>query len=305
MAISRNPGVFGFHAPIVCDSDIKGAPARSPGSMGINDAADPSCTATPGDTGGPIGTGGDLAWLQAHGLNLGNWSSRLSVTKGKLSAFDEFKANVLAEEIAMRTRLGRERFEAVPESELVVVEGDKKMRTQAASRLKELLAAARADLKAEQVAFGKLTKSAQDAARAAAAAQGSVVVTDVKRIWVQSAYRDFKYDENLWHDYFKNNYYPSTQAQRAKLPGGEHGKAAVKYLARYISPKKAPPGFSNHSNGKAVDFGTQEGHTVLVGKIAQNPRWQKSWLHKWLVSHHEEYDFKPLSSEAWHWDYDK
>jgi LAS superfamily LD-carboxypeptidase LdcB len=248
-----------------------------------------------------------LAQLRApFALNLGDWSDRLKWNEtGAQSEFEVFKAKVLAEEIAMRTRRGLKQLAAVLDDELAVVEGDKRMRKGAAAKLILLLAKAREDLKTEQAAFNKLPKAEQDTTRTLAAARGEVVVTDVHRIWVQSAYRDFKYDEKLWHQYFKNNYYPKTKTERAKLRGGEHGEAAVRYLAKYISGKKAPPGFSNHSDGRAVDFGTLEGKTTLVGKTELNERWKKSWLHKWLVKHAGEYGFQPLATEAWHWDFHK
>jgi LAS superfamily LD-carboxypeptidase LdcB len=304
MGVTKESRPFGLHIPMSV-GELHGPPARSPGSTGSNDAGEPSfANAARGDTPGPAGTSGDQSWMQANALGLGLWSLRLSASKATLGEFDDFKARVLAEETGMRTRQGKVRFEAVPDSELTTVDGsrDKTLRKEAAAKLTALLAAARADLKAEQTAFGQSSKEAQDAARKAATLDGSALVTDVKRIWIVSAYRDFKYDESRWHGLFKK-YYKKTAAARAELDGGEHGRAAVKYLAKYISPKKAPPGFSNHSNGKAVDFGTLEGGLELSANVEQNPRWKKAWLHKWLVKHHGEYGFKPLASEAWHWDF--
>jgi LAS superfamily LD-carboxypeptidase LdcB len=254
-------------------------------------------------TPGPMGTNGDAASRTAKRLHSPAASSVTTEVVGETKEFTEFKAKVLAEETAMRTRRGLKQLKAVPEEDLVIVEGNRKMRKEAAAKLKLLLSQARADLKAEQDALGKLPAVEQQAARTAASVKGEVAVDDVKRIWVQSAYRDFKYDENLWHKYFKRKYYPATKVAREKLEGGEHGDAAVKYLAKYISGKKAPPGFSNHSDGRAVDFGTQEGSTVLVGEVELNKRWKKAWLYKWLVNNAVKYGFKPLSTEAWHWDF--
>jgi len=304
MGVTKAPRPFGLHIPM-SSGELIGPPARSPGSTGSNDAGEPGfANSARGDTGGPAGTSGDRSWMQANSPSLGHWSSRLSASKLLSNEFDDFKARVLAEEIGMRLRQGKVMFEAVPDSELTAVDGsrDKLLRREAAAQLTALLAAARADLKAEQAAFGKLSKEQQDAARKAATLEGSVLATDVKRIWIVSAYRDFKYDESRWHSLFKK-YYHKTEAARATLDGGEHGRAAAKYLAKYISPKKAPPGFSNHSNGKAVDFGTLEGSLELSANLEQNPRWKKAWLHKWLRKHHAEYGFKPLASEAWHWDF--
>jgi LAS superfamily LD-carboxypeptidase LdcB len=303
MGVTKEPRPFGLHIPMSV-AELDGPPARTPGSTGSNDAADPGIgNSARGDTPGPAGTSGDRSWMQANALSLGHWSSRLTASKAALSEFDDFKARVLAEEIARRTRKGKVMFDAVPESELVTIDNKKhRLRKEAAAKLAILLTDANADLKEEQAAFSKSSKEQQDAARRAASADGSVVVTEVKRIWIVSAYRDFAYDEKRWHEVFAA-YYPVTQADRAALPGGEHGRAAVKFFALYLSPIKAPPGFSNHSNGKAVDFGTLEGGTELSAKVKQNARWKKAWLHKWLVKHHDEYGFKPLASEAWHWDF--
>lgn len=73
-------------------------------------------------------------------------------------------------------------------------------------------------------------------------------------------------------------------------------------LARYISPRKAAPGFSNHSNGTAVDFTTTVDNVLFTDK---SPRefWRETWLHAWLLQNADQYGFYPLASEEWHWDY--
>ena len=94
---------------------------------------------------------------------------------------------------------------------------------------------------------------------------------------------------------------------RAKLRGGPHGDEAIDRLARYIRKKKAAPGFSNHSNGNAVDFTTTEGKATLGADSSDVSRaaWRKSWFHRWLAEERNgaAFSFKPLSTEEWHWDF--
>lgn len=77
-------------------------------------------------------------------------------------------------------------------------------------------------------------------------------------------------------------------------------------MVRYFSPRKAPPGFSNHSNhsnGRAVDFTTKEGKVTFTANTSQRVGWRKTWLHAWLVTNAPAYGFHPLASEEWHWDF--
>ena len=74
-------------------------------------------------------------------------------------------------------------------------------------------------------------------------------------------------------------------------------------MVRYFSPRKAPPGFSNHSNGKAVDFTTKEGKVTYTANTSQRAGWRKTWLHGWLLENAEKYGFHPLASEEWLWDF--
>lgn len=68
-------------------------------------------------------------------------------------------------------------------------------------------------------------------------------------------------------------------------------------------PLKAAPGFSNHSNGTAVDFQTMHGGTDYFANSSQHAGWRATWLHPWLLQNAATYGFKPLASEEWHWDY--
>src|SRR5262249_52042648 len=59
MASSTAPGTLGKDAPDIL------VPARTPGPLGVNDAADPNARATPGDTPGALGIN-DAAALAAQ-----------------------------------------------------------------------------------------------------------------------------------------------------------------------------------------------------------------------------------------------
>jgi len=174
-------------------------------------------------------------------------------------------------------------FPGLPEEEMEVVENGQKMRKDAAQACQKLLAQARADLKQQQD-------------------EGNELAQKVVSTGVGSAYRDPMTDFKIWDNLFQK-YYKETQDKRAELDGGEHGDKAVQYLAGYIAQYKAVAGFSNHSSGIAVDFVTTEGKETLGADKSQNPRWKKSWLHKWLVEHAASFGFQPLATEAWHWDY--
>lgn len=89
---------------------------------------------------------------------------------------------------------------------------------------------------------------------------------------------------------------------RAWRQPGPHGRASVELLARYISPRKASPGFSNPSNGTAVDLTTTLDGTLLTDKSARET-WRGSWFHAWLVANAGSHHFHALASGEWHWDY--
>jgi len=61
--------------------------------------------------------------------------------------------------------------------------------------------------------------------------------------------------------------------------------------------------YSNHSNGRAVDFNMFLGAKELRASKAQRSQWRGTWLHDWLREHAGEFGFVPLSTEEWHWDY--
>jgi hypothetical protein len=57
--------------------------------------------------------------------------------------------------------------------------------------------------------------------------------------------------------------------ERQSYAGRERGRAALGHLLIIMLPLKAAPGFSNHSNGKAVDFKTTYGGVAYVADSSQ------------------------------------
>jgi hypothetical protein len=53
-----------------------------------------------------------------------------------------------------------------------------------------------------------------------------------------------------------------------------------------------------------VDFVSHQGDKDLSAKFDQNGLWLAPWLHQWLVAHAAaDFNFKPIATEAWHWEY--
>jgi hypothetical protein len=174
-------------------------------------------------------------------------------------------------------------FPGVAAADLEKVEGGQ-LRKDAAPDFRSLLTQARADL-----------KKAQD--------EGDALATEVKSIGAGSTYRNPQEDFKIWDSLFEQ-YYNATKKAREAADGGEHGAAAVSIMVGHYSGRKAPPGFSNHTSGIAVDFVTKEGKDDLGANVSQNERWKKSWLHQWLVKNAATYNFHPLATEAFHWNHE-
>jgi hypothetical protein len=198
-------------------------------------------------------------------------------------SLEEFKAKVLARQIRNALRKGRSYCSNVPDSELATVEGEHRMRKAAAVKCKELLVAAREALEADKQ-------------------QGDGLAKKTREIGVYSAYRNIPEDTAAWESSFAQ-YYLETRDTRAAFPTGEHGSQAQALMASMMISYKAAPGYSNHSNGMAVDFYTIFSGKKLRAKKKQRTAWTHTWLYKWLIAHGGEYDFVQLSTEEWHWDY--
>lgn len=196
----------------------------------------------------------------------------------------EFKRAVLDQQVAHLLRKGRHFFAAIPDSELEVIEGEQRMRKTAAGKCRELLVAAREDL-----------KSAQDA--------GDERARKTKDIRVHSAYRAFDTDKSAWESTFRKHY--KAMLTDELLAADPLGPAALRHMVQKLIPLKAPPGYSNHSNGAAVDFGTTFGGVYYKADSSTRKAWRKTWLHPWLVEHAESFGFHPLKSEEWHWDFEE
>jgi hypothetical protein len=205
----------------------------------------------------------------------------------------DFMERVLEAAIADRIRKGRKQFSDIAGDDLGPIENGKVMRKEAATKCIQLLKDARAALADEQLGppVDEEAMTHQGLAR------------DVRSIGIASAYRSLAYERRIWtHDCFPK-YYRETYATRMAAAGGPHGEKAVNIMVRYFSPRKSPPGFSNHSNGKAVDFTTRQGRVTYTANTSQRSGWRKTWLHEWLVKNAEKYGFYPLDSEEWHWDF--
>jgi hypothetical protein len=205
----------------------------------------------------------------------------------------EFRDRVLAAAIADRIRKGRAHFADVPPEGLAPIEHGKVMRTEAAVQCIKLLADARKALALDQMGPPADVEAIrrQDLARS------------VRSIGVASAYRTNAQERHIWTDICFPKYYKATQTRRAAAVGGPHGDEAVHIMVAYFSSRKAPPGFSNHSNGNAVDFTTTQGSEIYTANTSQRAGWRRTWLHPWLTQNAGRYRFHCLDSEEWHWDF--
>jgi hypothetical protein len=196
---------------------------------------------------------------------------------------EEFKDAVKAGQIRFLEGKGRHKFENVPDADLDKVEGRHRMRSAAAAACRELLKRARKDLADQRAA--KNHKAMQTTA-----------------IGVQSAYRNYAEDGAAWRSTFAE-FYEDSRPTREALRGGPHGSAAVAMFVAEMIGRKAPPGWSNHSNGMAVDFNTTSEGFPCAAKKKHARQWRRSWLHAWLVENAATFKFMPLATEEWHWDY--
>jgi LAS superfamily LD-carboxypeptidase LdcB len=199
-------------------------------------------------------------------------------TFGPHLSLEQFRRLILETQTRDKLAKGSHQYDDVPADELEVVEGKHRMRRAAASGCRDLLVDARA-----------ATESDPEAAQ----------VSEIKII---SAYRDIATDRAAWKSAFAT-YYADTKTRREACADGGHGAAAAKILLAQLRAYKAPPGFSNHTNGNAVDFGTTENGHQLKARKAQKAAWRVTWLYRWLVANAAAYGFQQLPTEEWHWDF--
>lgn len=194
-----------------------------------------------------------------------------------------FRREVYEAQLQRNLRRKKEFFPGLPPAQLAVVEEGHKLHVDAATDARDLLAAARADLAAQQKA-------------------GDTDALKVTRIGIASAYRDPTRDFAAWRNAF-NTHYNDTAIEREGLKGGAHGPAAVRLMVERMVVKKAVPGFSNHTKGLAIDFSTRQGKVTFGASSAQRKGWVNTWLYRWLETNAGTHHFKPYSQEEWHWDH--
>jgi LAS superfamily LD-carboxypeptidase LdcB len=120
------------------------------------------------------------------------------------------------------------------------------------------------------------------------------------KIGVVSGYRPASLQFLIWQGKGRNGGFPAyyrMALQNGLLSPGDFGPDAVGKMARYLGGYIAFPGFSNHQDGLAIDFGEQ-------GKRGFGTVRRNSPFHKWLVANATpRCGFHPLATEAWHWVY--
>ena len=149
--------------------------------------------------------------------------------------------------------------------------------------------------------------AAANAALREARARGDTDALRTRRITVSSGYRSGARQRGRWMELFPK-YYGLTQAARERLAGGAHGKAAVSHMVNFIKGKIAPPGFSNHQGGTAIDLWQERVRGQRVANSttkAARAKWRSTWLYRWLTDEKNgaRFGFKQLATEEWHWEF--
>jgi LAS superfamily LD-carboxypeptidase LdcB len=168
--------------------------------------------------------------------------------------------------------------DTLPASSLSVIEGNHRAQSRAAQEAVRLLAAARADLRT----------AGRDAR---------------EQIGITSAYRSAQRQFEIWQGKGAGGkrgfpYYYNATAQARRRFSDPHGPEAVAYLASVMAKWIAAPGYSNHQDGLAIDFGTGRAGARGLRKISAN-----DWFHRWLVDNAARFGYRPYQQEPWHWVY--
>jgi hypothetical protein len=164
----------------------------------------------------------------------------------------------------------------LPSDDLDVIVGPHQARRDAAEAARALLAEA-------------------ETALAAAGLAGKV------RIGIVSAYRPATTQFEIWQGKGRKGGFPHYYRQmleRHRLQPGDYGPKAVAAMATEIAGWIAAPGYSNHQDGLAIDFGTG-----AVGQRGLGAIGERAWFHRWLVANAARFGFHPYHKEAWHWTY--
>ena len=195
----------------------------------------------------------------------------------------EFMRKVYEAQVKWQKNRGRKYFEGLSASQLSPVEGQFKMKPAAATAAKKLLKAARDDLKAAQ-------------------AKNDINAKKVTSIGISSTYRDTTREKSAYLNAFKTHYNGFLSRKFTNIKD-RHGAKGLAAMTVQMINKKAPPGFSNHTSGVAIDFKTTESGRTLGPNSSQKALWEKSWFYKWMGDNDSKYGFKRLKTEQWHWDY--
>src|SRR6476660_4909851 len=115
MAGSRHPNPFGL-GPLSLDFEF--LPSRTPGCLGINDAADPDARCALGDTPGPLGIFDHADPTAKHLLV----PPLLPLYFEETEEYKQFESKALAQQISNAKARGRQFSSGVPEDELELVD---------------------------------------------------------------------------------------------------------------------------------------------------------------------------------------
>lgn len=205
---------------------------------------------------------------------------------------------------AARTALKSERADAQK-----VVEAADAERQLKAKELAAAIAAAKASKNPEDLPGLQDQKNAKEAlATAAEQAHKTAKSADVLHtaaLGATSGYRAMAHQEELWRGYFFGHYY-DTAKERANMKGGPHGPEAIAHMVWYVGQWVAPPGFSNHQNGKAIDLlqEREPGYPIRNSRdTKERQKWWNTWLWHWLDTNAKTFKFKNYEKEPWHWDF--
>ena len=198
--------------------------------------------------------------------------------------YEPFMRATYDEHVAWACGRGRPFVEKVPDADLGSLDRRHQLRRDAVPAATQLLAAAHAGLRAAQAA-------------------GDPRALAVRSFGVSSSYRSSLQQYQLWNRRFPD-YFAETATRRASLAGGPLGPQAARLLARHIRTWLAAPGFSNHNDGRAIDFScTLTSGQTLGASHRQIPQWRESWLFDWLRANAVHSQFHPYEPEPWHWEH--
>jgi hypothetical protein len=77
-------------------------------------------------------------------------------------------------------------------------------------------------------------------------------------------------------------------------------------MVRYVSPKIAAPGFSNHQAGLAIDFWQERTKGNRIANSTDRAavqKWRATWFFAWLQANAARFQFEEYTREPWHWTY--